>query len=179
MHLQPVDLSFAGRAPYACIHDADIAAPPGVVFDALVDLDSWPRRFGPSTRGEWITSPPHGIGSVRAVWIDALSLVEAFVAWEPGARLGVAVLEANLPFARALLEDWGIAPARRGSRVTYAIYYAPPWWLRPFAAAIMRRLERDAAATLASLTRWVESGRDGPRGAPTPAPAAGPGCGAP
>jgi hypothetical protein len=162
MHLQPVDPSFAASAPYACLHDADIAAPPGVVFDALVDLDSWPRRFGPSTRGEWITSPPHGIGSVRAVWIGALSLVEGFVAWEPGARLGVAVLETNVPFARALLEDWCIAPARRGSRVTYAIYYAPPWWLRPFAAAIMRRLEREAVATLASLTRWVESGWPSP-----------------
>ena len=157
MQLAPVDLSFAERAPYACIHDADVAAPPAAVFAALADLDAWPRRFGPSARGEWITSPPHGVGSVRAVWAGALYLVEAFVAWEPGARFSFAVLQANLPFARAMLEDWRIAPTRRGgSRVTYAIYYAPPWWLRPFAAAIARRLDRDALATLRSLV--VECG---------------------
>ncbi|MFN8641738.1 MAG: SRPBCC family protein [Candidatus Binatia bacterium] len=131
MQLQPVDLSFAQRAPYACIHDGDVAAPPAVVFGALADLESWPRRFGPTTRGEWVTSAPHGVGSVRTVWVGALYLVEGFVAWEPGSRFSFAVLQANLPFARAMLEDWRIAPTARGSRVTYAIYYAPPWWLRP------------------------------------------------
>ena len=159
MQLQPVDLSFVERAPYACIHDADVAAPPAAVFEALADLDNWPRRFGPATRGEWVTSPPHGVGSVRAVRVGALYLVEAFVAWEPEARFSFAVLQANLPYARAMLEDWRIAPIRNGSRVTYAIYYAPPLWLRPFATAIVRRLERDAVATLANLKRWVETAR--------------------
>ena len=61
-------------APYACIHDADIAAAPAAVFETLADLDSWPQRFGAATHGEWITSPPHGIGAVRAVQVgDALS----------------------------------------------------------------------------------------------------------
>jgi hypothetical protein len=158
MRLEPVDLSFAERAPYACIHDADVAAPPGAVFDALVDVDG-PGRLGPSRRGEWVTSPPHGIGSVRAVWVGTLYLVEGFVAWEPAARLSCAVLQANLPFARAMLEDWRIVPTRRGSRVTAALYYAPPWWLRPFAAAIVRRLEREAVATLATLKHWM-NGQD-------------------
>ena len=93
------------------------------------------------------------------MWVGALYLVEAFVAWEPEARFSFAVLQANLPFARAMLEDWRIAPIRNGSRVTYAIYYAPPLWLRPFATAIVRRLERDAVATLANLKRWVETAR--------------------
>jgi hypothetical protein len=158
MRLQPVDLTFAERAPYACICDADIAAPPAAVFAALADLDSWPQRFGAATRGEWVTSAPHGIGSVRAVQVGALYLVECFVVWEPGARFTFSVIHANLPFARALLEDWRIAPIRRGSRVTYAIYYAPPFWLRPFAAAITRRLARDATAALANLKDWVERG---------------------
>lgn len=153
MHLLPVDLGFADYAPYAIIHDADVAATPERVFAVLADLDAWPRRFGPSTRGEWVTSPPHGIGSVRAVHAGALWLVEAFVAWQPGARFSFAVLEANLPFARAMLEDWRIAPTRHGSRVTYAIYYAPPWWLRPFAGPVVRRLEREARATLENLRR--------------------------
>lgn len=157
MQLQSVDLSFAERAPYACIHDADLAAPPAAVFEALADLDSWPRRFGSATHGEWVTSPPHGVGSVRAVWVGALYLVEGFVAWEPGVRFSFAVLQANLPFARALLEDWRIAPSRRGCRITYAIYYAPPWWLRPFAAAIVRRIDRDAVATLGNLQHWVSA----------------------
>lgn len=155
---QPVDLSFAAHAPYACIHDADVPAAPAAVFDALADLDSWPRRFGPGTRGEWVTSPPHGVGSVRAVQAGALYLIEAFVAWEPGVRFSFAVVQANLPFARALLEDWRIAPTARGSRVTYAIYYAPPWWLRPFAPAIVRRLERAALATLRNLRDWLATG---------------------
>lgn len=156
MRLQPVDLSFAARAPYACIHDADIAAPPLAVFEVLGDLDGWPRRFGPAVHGEWVTSPPHGIGAVRAVQVGALYLVECFVAWEPGRRFAFTVIDANLPFARALLEDWQIAPTRDGSRVTYAIYYAPPLLLRPFAGAITRRLERDAKATLANLKRSIE-----------------------
>lgn len=156
MHLQPVDLTFAERAPYACIHDADLAASPAAVFDALADLDSWPKRFGAATSGEWVTSEPHGIGSVRAVHIGAFYLVEGFVAWQPGERFSFAVLQANLPFARAMLEDWRITPTRRGSRVTYAIYYAPPWWLRPFASAVVRRIERDATATLANLKQYVE-----------------------
>lgn len=147
MQLQPVDLSFAERAPYACIHDADVAAPPAAVFEALADLD----------RPDWVTSPPHGVGSVRAVWVGSLYLVEGFVAWERGARFSFAVLQANLPFARALLEDWRIAPTRTGSRVTYAIYYAPPWWLRPFAAPIVRRIDRDAKATLANLKAWGDT----------------------
>ena len=58
-----------------------------------------------------------------------------------------------------MLEDWRIVPTRRGCRVTYAIYYAPPIWLRPFASAIVRRLDRDAVATLGSLQRWVETRR--------------------
>ena len=157
MRLQPVDLSFAERAPYACIQDADVAAPPSAVFEALADLESWPRRFGPGTRGEWITSPPHGIGTVRTAQAGAFFLVECFVAWELGQRFAFTVTEANLPFARAMLEDWRIAPTRQGSRVTYAIYYAPPLLLRPFAALILRRIERDAKATLANLKRWVET----------------------
>jgi hypothetical protein len=158
MRLQPVDLTFAEHAPYACIHDADLAADPAAVFAALADLDSWPKRFGAATRGEWVTSAPHGIGSVRAVHVGALYLVEGFVAWQPGERFSFAVLQANLPFARAMLEDWRITPTRRGSRVTYAIYYAPPWWLRPFAARIVRRIERDATSTLANLKQYVECG---------------------
>lgn len=158
MLLTPVDLSFADRAPYACIHDADIAAAPAAVFEALADMESWPKRFGAGVSGEWVTSPPHGVGSVRAVHSGALFLVEAFLAWEPGARFSFAVLQANLPFARAMLEDWRIVPTRRGSRVTYAIYYAPPWWLRPFARRIVRRIEREAIATLANLKHHVERG---------------------
>lgn len=158
MRLQPVDLTFSEHAPYACIHDADIAAPPAAVFDALADLDHWPLRFGAATRGEWITSPPHGIGAVRAVQVGALYLVECFIAWKRGARFSLTVVEANLPFARAMLEDWRIAPTRGGSRVTYAIYYAPPRWLRPFGGAITRRLERDTVAALASLKSWLEQG---------------------
>lgn len=161
MRLQAVDLSFADRAPYACIHDADVAAPPAAVFAALADLDSWPQRFGAGTRGEWVTSAPHGVGSVRAVRTGALHLVEAFVAWQPDARVSLTIVEANLPFAHALLEDWRIAPTRAGSRVTYAVYYAPPWWLRPFAAAIVRRLEREALATLRNLAAWVERAAPG------------------
>lgn len=166
MRVRPVDLSFAERAPYACIHDADVAALPAAVFAALADLDRWPQRFGPATRGEWITSPPHGIGAVRAVQVGALYLVECFVAWEPGARFSFSVIEANLPFARALLEDWRIAPTRTGSRVTHAIYFAPPPWLRPFAGALARRIEREAVATLANLKGWVEQRPC--RGAPGP-----------
>lgn len=159
MRFRPVDLSFAERAPIACIHDADIAAEPSVVFDALADLDSWPERFGAATHGEWITSAPHGIGAVRAVQMGMFYLVECFVAWEPGARFSFTIVEANLPFARAMLEDWRIVPTRRGSRVTYAIYYEAPLWLRPFVGAITRRLERDAVATLANLKQWIERGR--------------------
>ena len=156
MRVHPVDLSFAERAPYACIHDADIAAEPAAVFDTLADLDNWPQRFGAATSGEWITSAPHGIGAVRAVQVGALYLVECFVAWEAGTRFSFTVIEANLPFARAMLEDWRISPTRRGSRVTYAIYYEPPFWLRPFAGAITRRIERDAVATLTNLKLWME-----------------------
>jgi ribosome-associated toxin RatA of RatAB toxin-antitoxin module len=158
MRLQPVGLDFAAGAPYACIHDADIAAAPAAVFDVLADLENWPRRFGPATQGEWITSAPHGIGAVRAVQVGALYLAECFVAWEPGRRFAFTVIEANVPFARAMLEDWQITPTRQGSRVTYAIYYAPPLLLRPFAAAITRRLDRTAQATLATLKRSVEEG---------------------
>ena len=161
MRLHPVDLSFIERAPIACIHDADVAAEPAAVFDALADLESWPRRFGAGVRGEWITSAPHGIGAVRAVQIGMFYLVECFVAWEPGARFSFTVIEANLPFARALLEDWRIVPTRHGSRMTYAIYYEPSLWLRPFVGVVTRRIERDALATLDNLKRWVERGSKG------------------
>ena len=66
-------------------------------------------------------------------------------------------MEANLPFARAMLEDWRIVPTRRGSRVTYAIYYEPPWWLRPFARRVLRRIEREATSTLANVKQYAES----------------------
>ena len=158
MRVQPVDLSFAERAPYALIHDADIAAEPAAVFETLADHESWPERFGAGVRGEWVTSPPHGIGAVRTVQSGALYLVECFVAWETATRFSFTVIEANLPFARAMLEDWRIAPLRQGSRVTYAIYYEPPYWLRPFAGAITRRIEREAVATLNNLKRWLERG---------------------
>lgn len=156
MRLQPVDLSFAARAPYACIHDTDIAAPPAAVFDALADLESWPVRFGPATRGEWITTPPHGIGTVRAVQVGAFYLVECFVAWEPGRRFAFTIIEANLPFARAMLEDVRIVESRAGSRVTSAVYYAPPLLLRPVAAAIARRIDRTSRATLMNLKQSIE-----------------------
>ena len=94
---------------------------------------------------------------LRAVQVGALYLVECFVAWEHGARFSFTVIEANLPFARAMLEDWRIVPTRQGSRVTYAIYYAPPLLLRPFVGAITRRLERDAKANLANLKQYVEA----------------------
>lgn len=157
MRLQPVDLTFAAHAPYACINDADIAASPAVVFEALADLEGWPARFGPATRGEWITSPPHGIGTVRAVQVGAMYLAECFVAWEPGRRFAFTIIEANLPFARSMLEDVQIAASRGGSRVTYAIYYAPPLLLRPFAGFITRRIAREGKTTLLKLKQSIEA----------------------
>ncbi len=104
--LRSVGLAFLAQAPRRWEFQAEIAAPPGAVFGAIsADPSTW-SWFPGITAGRYPGDGPHGVGSLREVWMGEVVYRETILAWDEPARWAYRVDESSLDFFDALAEDW-------------------------------------------------------------------------
>ena len=124
-----------GIAPGRPALDRFIAAPAGVVWRLLTDLQSWPS-WGPSVRGAELSDGATTLsaGSRGVVWtVLGTRLPFTITRWEDGRRWDWTV--AGVPAT-----GHEVVPEAGGCRVRFEV----PWWAvgyLPVCAAALRRLE--------------------------------------
>lgn len=152
-NLERVDLSFFETAPVVMRNEAFIAAPRSAVFAAISgDPAGWGKWFpGFSDDGRYVTSPPHGVDSVRTVRAYWTNYRETILAWDEGERWAFRVDATSAPMFAAFAEDYRLADEGDGTRFTWIVAYRPKPFMRlagPLAPLMFRRMTQRAAAGL-------------------------------
>lgn len=123
---RPVRLDFVESAPLRFVKEVEIDAPPEAVFNILADEDAWPRFLRDVMTAKWTSPEPPGVGSTRTLVLKGMTVKEHFIAWEPGKRFTFCLLEATVPLARALCEDYRLEARGSGKcRLTYIMACEP------------------------------------------------------
>ena len=151
------NVDYIDNAPVLFINTADLEAPPGAVFAALRDTDTWLQWFPDMTSAEWQGEP--GVGSDRIVKVGPMELKEHFVIWKEPYQMAFYVSETSLPFARRMVENYTIEETARGSRFTYAVgmQFRFPLSLVKFAVKPkFERMFKDAVVSFANYLKQVE-----------------------
>ncbi|WP_077799455.1 SRPBCC family protein [Streptomyces sp. JHA26] len=114
--LRPVGLDFVESAPVRLVFVAEISAAPEPVFRALAeDVPGWTAWFSAVT-----SARPIGEGAGREIRLrGGTRFVETVLAAERPEVYAYRVDVTDAPGARALLEEWRLAPAGTGTRVRW------------------------------------------------------------
>jgi Polyketide cyclase / dehydrase and lipid transport len=140
-------LEWVTSAPVRISREIDLSASPTAVFEVLADHDGWPSWFAGMTRTR-VDGASSGMGALRTVWLGVSRVQERFLVWDPGRRFSFAIVKSNLPGMRAMVEDWKLAPAGPGSRLSIDIGIQPagPLRLAPgVLRAVVSRMTRGAS----------------------------------
>ncbi|MEV4448089.1 MULTISPECIES: SRPBCC family protein [Streptomyces] len=126
--LRPVGLDFAETAPLRLVFAREVAAPPEVVFRALAeDVPGWSEWFSAVTLAR-----PTGDGAGREIRLrGGTRFQETVLVAEAPEVYTYRVDVSNAPGPRALVEEWRLTPAGKGTRVqwTFAADGAAPFRL--------------------------------------------------
>jgi hypothetical protein len=135
--LRPVGLDFVGTAPVRLVFAREISAAPDAVFHSLAeDVPGWAEWFSAVTLAR-----PAGDGAGREIRLKGGTRFEetVLVAKEP-VVYAYRVDVTNAPGARALVEEWRLAPAGTGTRVQ--------WTFAADGTALFRLVVKSARAGL-------------------------------
>jgi uncharacterized protein YndB with AHSA1/START domain len=144
--LRPETLDFVDRAPLRVSQATTVGAPPLRVFAAFADAPSWPRWFPLMRRASWTSAEIERVGAEREVALHLLGVYrERFLAWEPGVRFAFTMTETSSPLAKAIVEDFQMAPVRDGeaTRLSWTLAAEPSVIgraARPVIEGLMRRV---------------------------------------
>ncbi|MDN3292846.1 SRPBCC family protein [Streptomyces ficellus] len=110
--LRPVRLDFLQSAPLRLVFDAEVVAPPSAVYRALADeVSDTPSWFTAVTAARPIAG-----GAGREIRLrGGVVFQERVMVTDPARRYVYRVEETNAPGARALMEEWLLTPAARGT----------------------------------------------------------------
>lgn len=148
--LRPVGIEFTASAPVRLVFTREIGAAPEAVFRALAeDVPGWAEWFSAV-----VSARPVADGAGREIRLrGGTRFEETVLAAEPAEVYAYRVDATNAPGARALAEEWRLAPAGTGTRVQ--------WTFAADGTAVFRRvltlarpgLGRAFRAAAASLDR--------------------------
>ncbi|MFI2435484.1 SRPBCC family protein [Streptomyces sp. NPDC018693] len=141
--LRPVGVEFVESAPVRMVFAREMSASPESVFRALAeDVAGWADWFSAVTRAR-----PTAGG--REVWLrGGARFQETVLVAEAPEIYAYRVDVTNVPGVRALVEEWRVVPAGRGSRVQWTfvadgsgafravLRMARPGWGRAFREAV-------------------------------------------
>ena len=113
----------------------DFPFPAEVVWNALVDGDTW-TRWLPITKVEWTSPKPFKVGTTRTVWIDKQVVEEVFFAWDEGRRMAFRFDSSTLPL-KAAVEDYQVHPTADGCRLDWYFRVKAPFILGPLVSKQM------------------------------------------
>ncbi|MDQ2754471.1 MAG: SRPBCC family protein [Actinomycetota bacterium] len=142
--LDKVGLEFLDHAPHRFVSTGVVRHPPESVFAAIAaDPAGWTWFPGFSDQGRYLTLAPHGAGAIRHVWMAKVGYEETVLVWDEPRRWAFRVDRADLPFARALVENYRVEPRDSGwSEVTWTLAVDPRLPLRPAMPLMGRALAR-------------------------------------
>ncbi|MGZ3097665.1 SRPBCC family protein [Streptomyces sp. H62] len=146
--LRPVGLGFVETAPVRLVFAREISASPDAVFRALAeDVPGWPAWFSAVTLAR-----PIGEGAGREIRLrGGTRFVETVLTARRPEVYAYRVDVTNAPGARAVVEEWRLAPAGTGTRVrwTFAADGTAPFrFVLNRARPGLARAFRDAVASL-------------------------------
>jgi hypothetical protein len=105
--LRAVELDFLKDAPNTWDFEAEVHAPPKVVFAAIcADPSTWTRWFPGLERGAYEGDGPPGVGTRREVSQEGITYRETMLAWDEPTRWAYRVDESSGDMFHALAEDW-------------------------------------------------------------------------
>jgi Polyketide cyclase / dehydrase and lipid transport len=156
--LREVGTDFFDTAPYRCTSTEVVHRPAGAIFRALAEdpagWGAWNPGF--SYHGRYLTSPPHGPGSVREVIMARIRYTDSILVWDEPSRWAFYVSQTGAPFAKAIAEDYRINPQGPGGThcsVQWTIAMDPHPLLmsaRPIMDAFLPRYFRRAMTNLSA-----------------------------
>ncbi|WP_031483983.1 SRPBCC family protein [Streptomyces bicolor] len=154
--LREVGLDFVERAPVRLVFAREISAPPEPVFRALAeDVPGWPEWFSAVALAR-----PLDDGARREVRLrGGTRFEETILAAKSPEVYAYRVDVTNAPGARAIVEEWRLAPAGTGTRVqwTFAVDGTAPF---RFAFSLARPgLGRTFQGAVTALDRRLASAR--------------------
>ncbi|MFF5477761.1 SRPBCC family protein [Streptomyces sp. NPDC012935] len=124
--LREVGLDFVGTAPVRHVFTRDIAAPPETVYRALAeDVAGWTEWFSAVTLAR-----PLDDGARREIRLKGGTRFEETILAAKSPELYAYRIDVtNVPGARAMVEEWRLAPAGTGTRVqwTFAVDGTAPF----------------------------------------------------
>jgi hypothetical protein len=145
--LRQENLDFVDRAPKRLVFTAPVSASPDAVFAALSgEPGGWLDWFPGLSQARME-------GDQRVVVIGRTTYRETILVTEAPARWAFRIDETNAPIARALVEEWRVAPSVQGSVVQWTFCIDPTPLFRimlPLAPLVMGRLFRKAMRNLSS-----------------------------
>ncbi|MFJ9243648.1 SRPBCC family protein [Streptomyces sp. NPDC101776] len=114
--LRPVGIDFVETAPVRLVFAREVAASPEAVFRALAeDVAGWSEWFSAVTAAR-----PTGDGAGREVRLrGGTRFDETVLVAKSPETYAYRVDATNAPGARALVEEWRLAPAGDGTRVQW------------------------------------------------------------
>lgn len=155
---EAVDAAFVTDAPFGFLNTVDLPAPPARVFAVLADVGSWARWFDGMKGVEALVDTPQGVGWRRRARLDAITVDETFLVWEPGRRFTFRADAVSLPIVDALAEDWRVDAAPGGSRLVWRVGYRPTWLGRAIHWPLRAVFQRQFKASLDGLARYLAAG---------------------
>ncbi len=158
--LRQADLSFADTAPLRIEATRHIDAPPGAIWPAVADAETWTEWFPDLRVARYTTPPPYGVGTGRHVEVGPLKVEEVLLAFDPEERYAFCVTEINLPGVATLVERVTLSPRETGTDVTYVQALALKPWMKPMLPVLRKQLAKALKDGLAGLDRWVTAHAD-------------------
>lgn len=155
---QTVDINFLNSASEKVVNVVEVKASPETLFAVFEDENAWPEWFEGINDVTWTSPKPYGVDTTRTVQIGPLKVWEHFIIWENNKRFSFFFTKTNLPFVKALLEDYQLEKIDdETTRFTYTVAYNPSLLLAlsgPIGKAALRRNFGRAAK---SLVRYMNN----------------------
>jgi hypothetical protein len=165
--LAPVEMDFLDSAPIRVQRTMVVRCSPADVFSLVArDPSSWGQWCpGFTTESDWLTAPPHGVGSRRAMRAFGRVFDETILAWEPDTQFAFRVDRGPGASTRAFIEDWKLAAVDGDARATRATWTmgvdstSPSVFVRLQMAVQQAVMMRLAKGRMEKVIRARETGR--------------------
>ena len=110
-----VELDFLQTAPFKIVGERKIKATKETVFQFLKIAENWPKWHTLVTKVVWTSPEPFQKGTTRTVVLnDKYTADEDFLIWEENSRFTFRFIRCDIPFAKALMEDFELIDLEDG-----------------------------------------------------------------
>lgn len=137
----PSDAAFSKTAHTNIHFEIPVKASLHRLFEIMTTEENqhvWAKGY---VKTVWHNEKPHGVGTVRDIVLEHISVRERFTVWEEGKRVAFSADALTVPLAENLMEDIRFeAVSEEGSLIIWDVYYTPRWWVLPLAGLLTKHV---------------------------------------